>query len=70
VVSRLCAIATPAQRAILDAWLEFSRLGEQPTHARIAAALGLTANNVRQQWHKLKQRAVREFSTLTETPAA
>jgi hypothetical protein len=32
-------------------------LGEQPTHARIAAALGLDPATVRNQWHKLRARA-------------
>jgi hypothetical protein len=56
-VARLRSIATLSQRAIVDVWLEFAQLGEQPTHARVAAALGLDPATVRNQWHKLRARA-------------
>lgn len=55
-VARLRSIATPSQRAIVDVWLEFERLGEQPTHARVAAALGIDPATVRNQWHKARAR--------------
>jgi hypothetical protein len=50
-IAWLRSIATPSQRAMLDVWLEFARLGEQPTHARVAAAIGIDPATVRNQCH-------------------
>jgi hypothetical protein len=69
-VAWLRSIATASQRAIVDAWIEFSQLGEQPTHARVAAALGIDPATVRNQLHKLRARAKAARTPSDATSAA